>query len=548
MIRCLREVAGASVSTTICVIGSGPVGQTVATRLAARGLPVLLLEAGGREASPEAQRLAATDPRSVGGQYPNVNQIVTIALGGTSDGPSIRLARGGDRTGIRLRQLDRVDVEARPAVGLAGWPIPYDELMAATDAAAAIFGIDSLTGGDDIDLLSSPGLRTADFHVADRRLFSDPSLEAVEGLDVLLDAPVAFLEVGGDGRISTAVVRSEDGREIRVHGASFVIAAAAGATSRMLLSSPTPDGRGVANSSGLVGTGLMDHPIASIGWIDPSKGGDVEGLRRFAPRLSGDRILWPKLVPEPDLVQSDVVAQSWATIVPRRSTASLCRLTSALIPPIGEHTAVGRALSATRFRMKEAILPRLAARRSGTGDIDVAAVAGPVSFGQPWSVDEPFWAEDGGLEAARSFHVLQCPEQLPDKANRFVLTERRDALGRPIARMHWRWSSDDARRQQAFAGLVRDALQDAGLGPVLPPVRRRNRSVERWSTHHLSGGAAMSAEPSTGVVDRHCRSHDHPNLWVAGTSVFPRAGHANPTLTAVATAVIVADDVHAQRP
>jgi choline dehydrogenase-like flavoprotein len=50
----------------------------------------------------------------------------------------------------------------------------------------------------------------------------------------------------------------------------------------------------------------------------------------------------------------------------------------------------------------------------------------------------------------------------------------------------------------------------------------------------------MSADPGDGVVDSDCRVHGTDNLFVAGGSVMPTAGFANPTLTIVALAVRLA--------
>ena len=43
------------------------------------------------------------------------------------------------------------------------------------------------------------------------------------------------------------------------------------------------------------------------------------------------------------------------------------------------------------------------------------------------------------------------------------------------------------------------------------------------------------------MVDADCRVHGTANLFVAGSSVFPTAGNANPTLTIVALALRLAD-------
>ena len=48
------------------------------------------------------------------------------------------------------------------------------------------------------------------------------------------------------------------------------------------------------------------------------------------------------------------------------------------------------------------------------------------------------------------------------------------------------------------------------------------------------GTTRMGTLPNLGVVDPDCRVHGVPNLFVAGSSVFPTGGHANPTLTIMA--------------
>jgi choline dehydrogenase-like flavoprotein len=44
----------------------------------------------------------------------------------------------------------------------------------------------------------------------------------------------------------------------------------------------------------------------------------------------------------------------------------------------------------------------------------------------------------------------------------------------------------------------------------------------------------MGSDPRTSVVDSELRSHDHPNLFLLGSSVFPTSATANPTLTIAA--------------
>ena len=50
----------------------------------------------------------------------------------------------------------------------------------------------------------------------------------------------------------------------------------------------------------------------------------------------------------------------------------------------------------------------------------------------------------------------------------------------------------------------------------------------------------MGADPRTSVVDPTLRVHGAENLWIAGSSVFPSSGCANPTYTIVALSIRLA--------
>jgi len=60
--------------------------------------------------------------------------------------------------------------------------------------------------------------------------------------------------------------------------------------------------------------------------------------------------------------------------------------------------------------------------------------------------------------------------------------------------------------------------------------------------HHM-GTTRMSDDPKQGVVDRNSRVHGMDNLYVAGSSVFPTCGSANPTLTIVALTLRLAGEL-----
>ena len=115
----------------------------------------------------------------------------------------------------------------------------------------------------------------------------------------------------------------------------------------------------------------------------------------------------------------------------------------------------------------------------------------------------------------------------------------------PRARLDWRLTSLDRRSFRAFYEVLGRELGRSGVGRV-----RMNDWVtsadESWPSvlsggwHHM-GTTRMHADPKQGVVDANCRVHGIGNLSVAGASVYPTAGCANPTLTLVALSLRLAD-------
>ena len=54
------------------------------------------------------------------------------------------------------------------------------------------------------------------------------------------------------------------------------------------------------------------------------------------------------------------------------------------------------------------------------------------------------------------------------------------------------------------------------------------------------GTTRMGTDPKISVVDPELRVHGVPNLFMAGASVFPTSGCANPTFTIVALSIRLA--------
>ena len=92
-----------SLRTTVCVIGSGPAGATIARLLGKSGVAVTLVESGDVEESERGQRQLAIE--STGRDYP-ISKSRRRSLGGTS-------SSWNQDIGLRVRPLEETDFRPR---------------------------------------------------------------------------------------------------------------------------------------------------------------------------------------------------------------------------------------------------------------------------------------------------------------------------------------------------------------------------------------------------------------------------------------------------
>ena len=113
----------------------------------------------------------------------------------------------------------------------------------------------------------------------------------------------------------------------------------------------------------------------------------------------------------------------------------------------------------------------------------------------------------------------------------------------PRLRVEWRFNEADVRSIAAAHRLIGGQLRRSGAGRLECyelDVGKAIRDQIDASAHHM-GTTRMARARQEGVVDENCRVHGVENLYVASSSVFPTAGHANPTLTVLALALRLAE-------
>ena len=125
-------------------------------------------------------------------------------------------------------------------------------------------------------------------------------------------------------------------------------------------------------------------------------------------------------------------------------------------------------------------------------------------------------------------------EILPQARNVVKLHEtERDQYGLPVAHVVFGYHENDRRIIRHATAKMREILEAAGGEDVWTADR----------TAHLLGTCRMGDDLSDSVVNRDCRAHDVPNLYVCDGSVFPTSTAVNPSMTIQAIAARTADRV-----
>ena len=133
-------------------------------------------------------------------------------------------------------------------------------------------------------------------------------------------------------------------------------------------------------------------------------------------------------------------------------------------------------------------------------------------------------------------------EPTPNPESRVRLGELRDAFGQQRAVLDWRLRPEDSESVARTTRLLALEVGAAAVGRVRDLFPRLGfPSLRTIGSHHHMGTTRMHRDPNRGVVDSDCRVHGLSNLFIAGSSVFPTFGTANPTLTIMALADRLAD-------
>jgi len=521
-----RELASdQQIEVDVCIVGAGPAGIIVARELIGHGAQVWLLESGGRDVERRAQQL--NRGQSVGYPIHLPNQSRIRAFGGTSR----HWLKPGDESWA-ARPLDPVDFEVRPGIRHSGWPFDRSHLdpyyaHAQTLCQLGPFDYDPSRWSDQArtpplplapDAVQTTLFQhgTADFDHYYEELVRAPNVR------LLLHASVVELATGEEpDRVDRVELRREDGSRCFVRARLVVLAAGGIENPRLLLLSRRVHRRGLGNDRDLVGRFFAERLSTRTGYIVPAASDLIGRVGLYSVHAAGPGFRVQGALRVPDAAQRERQLLNCAFFLPARNLS----MTAEAI------RSVATLVKARRRRpLPAGMLGHLGNVATGLGDLGAFAVD---------RLRRP--------DEARTILALRVQaEQAPNPDSRVTLGRRRDRFGLPVARVDWRPAPSDRASIRASQEAVDEALRAAGLGHVEFMLGDEHPPALLEGNFHHLGTTRMHIDPASGVVDADCRVHGVRNLYVAGSSVFPTYGCANPTLTVVAMALRLADHLRKQ--
>ena len=516
-----------TVQADVAVVGGGAAGLTLAQELLAAGKTVVVLEGGGADFEEATQALYAG--ADLGMAYYPLEDSRLRFLGGTTN------IWGG-----RCVPLQPIDFETRDWVPHSGWPVTHEEMGVYYEQAHADLQLGHYDYSED--LWAGLDTRAPDF---DEGLFEtmfwrfDEKRERFAALapgelandancQVFLHANVTALSATPDAdSLSGLTAQSLSGRSLKVTAKSYVLATGAVENARLLLAASDVESAGVGNKHDQVGRYFMEHPHARIATVeheDSMMAYAVWAAFRKRFRTDADPIA-PVLLASRELQASEAILNTALTFKLQRPADRGAPLNRRLYLSLKHQlnpTKTGRALWHS-YRAGKAALQRSLRDRFERTRISM------------------------GLT---QLHIMVRAEQAPNPASRVVLSEKRDALGVPQADLNWQLNGQDTHTLQVLNTVLEKEFRRLGVGELSPaawldelepgettawPIDPSVGNHPIGGYHHM-GTTRMSSDPQQGVVDANCRVHGYENLYVAGSSVFPTGGWANPTLTIIALA------------
>jgi len=323
-----------------------------------------------------------------------------------------------------------------------------------------------------------------------REALLTPAL-ATGKLTLLTNTHVKQLVTGSKERVDYALaVDTLTGKEKRIYGRLFVVAAQAHESVRLLLNSANSDHpNGLANSSGELGKNLLF-----------SGGGSGQGeLHKDSLKgIAFDDLMQTGLFVNRSVLDWYFIDDWWDG-----------KFKGGSVEFMFEHqNIISRAIKGN------------------------------------YEDDKLVWGEALGKRVVERFTTQKSirfeifNDWLPND-NCFVTLDatHKDKYGMPVGKLRIQGHPQDVKVGNYIAKKCEAILEEMGAKNIYSSIS--NAPAQNL----VAGGCRFGNDPKTSVLNKHCRAHDIPNLFVADASFMPTGGSVAYTWTIYANALRVADHI-----
>jgi choline dehydrogenase-like flavoprotein len=412
----------------ICIIGTGPAGISMAMDWMNTPYKVILLESGGFEYDDKVQDMLAGE--STGQRYFPLRSTRLSLFGGTS----------GHWAGM-CSPFDEIDFEKRDWVPDSEWPITRKDIDPYYEKAHQPLKL----GPYDYDLSywqkQAPNLNPfpLDEKVIWNKIWQLSNVAGWKGgfmpayKDLIVDAKnihlytyataINFMANEPVNSIQEVIVKNHTNNKYKVRAKHFVLATGAIQNARMLLAANEQAKKGLGNDNDLVGRYFMEHlevDTAEMWLLKPFP----TDLNNFNQKL----MFWNELAIHKEVQREEKILNGTCGLAP------------------------------TAYARNKAPVIDTWQNEDPRKSLD--------NFFNSWhEAEEKAKALDQGA-INRAFTFQTRMEQSPNPDSRVTLSEKKDALGVPLANLNWALTPLDKRSLRRINQIIAKEVGKAGIARI----------------------------------------------------------------------------------
>ena len=506
----------------VCIIGGGPAGIATALEFEGSGYKVALIESGASKLNRKNQKL--NNVNNIGIDYENLGVQRGRYLGGSSN-----------MWGGNCIPLDPIDFRECNGRKNFSWPFDHLTISPYIKRAQKILGIDKVNFGNDLisklalsnknDEFDWKAWQFCDFPFRFGEKFRQQLEESQEIHCYLNSNLIGFNAINETNIAEEAIIKSLNGKEGKIKASQFVLACGGIENARLLLNIEDSGTFKSFNKNKKIGRYFAEHPNATIGYI---KGKDADLIYKdHSIKYIGDgKEIKPGLGVNELVQEKDNLLNGIVSIWPVPAENSIITKVKLLLQ-LFRKREFGIKFLVTTFLILPKIsqlLPHVRHRLKG----------GVIST--------PY--------RENYYEVRLMSETVPNIDSRVFLSKDTDSLGLKRASLDWKLLDQDKENFKNITKKTKKYFESKGdVNFIISPWLED--SSQDWTNfinkdghygHHM-GTTIMSDSSADGVVDKDCKLYGIKNIFIAGSSVFPTYGFANPTLTIIALGMRLADHI-----